>query len=144
MDSYKKEDAIRYSLYSDIYSITENFESHGFNPDNKAVMGNTIIANQITPLTDISTDYSNKLLLINKNYLDLSSNISQFNTIRSDLSGNKLYDYNTPFTLTKPKTVLDGLIYDNQQLNIQEKSIYVLGTITAATLIILAIIIGKE
>jgi hypothetical protein len=81
---------------------------------------------------------------VNQNYYDLSSNISNIRSIQSDISGNTLYDYNTPFILEKPKTLLDGLVYDNNLLTVQENAMYVLGTITAAPLIVFAIVIGKE
>jgi hypothetical protein len=81
---------------------------------------------------------------VNQNYYDLSSNISTIKSIQNDISGNTLYDYNTPFILEKPKTLLDGLVYDNNLLTVQENAMYVLGTITAATLIVFAIVIGKE
>jgi hypothetical protein len=136
-----KENAGNYSAYSENFVIYENFNDHGYKV---GTTGNTIVSGQILPLSAVATDYSNKLQTINKNYYDLSSNIGTINTIRYDISGNPDYDYNTPFTVNKPKTLLDGFIYDNRLLSVQENAMYVLGTITAATLIVIAIVIGKE
>jgi len=130
-----------YSAYSENFVVYEGFNDHGYKV---GTTGNTILSGQILPLSLVATDYSNKLKTVNKNYYDLSSNISSIKSIQSDISGNTLYDYNTPFILEKPKTLLDGLVYDNNLLTVQENAMYVLGTITAATLIVFAIVIGKE
>jgi hypothetical protein len=130
-----------YSAFSENLVIYEAFNDRGYKV---GTTGNTIVSGQVLPLSLIATDYSNKLKTVNQNYYDLSSNISNIRSIQSDISGNTLYDYNTPFILEKPKTLLDGLVYDNNLLTVQENAMYVLGTITAATLIVFAIVIGKE
>jgi hypothetical protein len=130
-----------YSAYSENFVVYEGFNDHGYKV---GTTGNTMLSGQILPLSLVATDYSNKLKTVNQNYYDLSSNISSIKSIQSDISGNTLYDYNTPFILEKPKTLLDGLVYDNNLLTVQENAMYVLGTITAATLIVFAIVIGKE
>lgn len=104
---------------------------------------------QVDPLNKIAQDYISKETKVDKNYNDITSNISNITNIyrtgiRDDMSGNYLYDYNTPFTLNKPKTTLDGLVSDNRQLEAQGNAVYILGTITAATLVIFAIILAKE
>jgi hypothetical protein len=104
---------------------------------------------QVDPLKQIANDYINKETTVDKNYRDITDNISKITNvnrtgIRDDMSGNYLYDYNTPFTLNKPKTTLDGLVSDNRQLEAQGNAVYILGTITAATLVIFAIILAKE
>ena len=130
-----------YSAYSENFVVYEGFNDRGYKV---GTTGNTMLSGQILPLSLIATDYSNKLKTVNQNYYDLSSNISSIKSIQTDISGNTLYDYNTPFILEKPKTLLDGLVYDNNLLTVQENAMYVLGTITAATLIVFAIVIGKE
>lgn len=138
---FLKQDGGDYSAYTDNIVIYESFDTYGYTPGTD---GNTIVSGQINPLINIAKDYSKKLGIVNKNYIDISANIGTINSIKADISGNQIYDYNTPFTLNKPKTLLDGLVYDNNLLTTQENAIYVLGTITAATLIVLAIVIGKE
>jgi hypothetical protein len=141
MDSKLINSGSSYSVYTESFVINEGFNDHGYRV---GTTGNTIISGQIIPITSIANDYSYKLQTVNKNYYDLSSNIGSLINIRSDISGNAIYDYNTPFTVHKPKTLVDGLIYDNNLLVNQENAMYVLGTITAATLIIFAIVIGRE
>jgi hypothetical protein len=133
-----------YTAFSENFVIYEGFNEHGYVKQNGNVSGNVILSGQIVPLSLIARDYSDKLKTVNQNYYDLSSNIGVVNAIRNDMSGNPIYDYNTPFVLNKPKTLLDGLVYDNNLLTVQENAMYVLGTIAAATLIVLAIVIGKE
>jgi hypothetical protein len=104
---------------------------------------------QIAPLSGIASDYQGKLNKVNDNHNNIKQKIDSITNanktgVRDDLSGNKLYDYNTPFRVNKEKTVLDGLIHDNRQLEQQENAIYILGTITAATLIVFAIALGRE
>jgi hypothetical protein len=130
-----------YSAYSESFVIYEGFNDRGYKV---GTTGNTILSGQVLPLSLVAKDYSNNLKTVNQNYYDISSNISSIKTIQNDISGNTLYDYNTPFILEKPKTLLDGLVYDNNLLTVQENAMYVLGTITAATLIVFAIVIGKE
>lgn len=150
-----------YTAYSenkiDTYKnfILEGFNSHGYQYSGNLVASSTsnsniINNNQIQPISQISKDYNYKLNLVNQNYTDLSNNIVKITNdnktgLRDDMSGNYIYDYNTPFSLyEKPKTLVDGRIYDNNQLIVQTNSLYILGTITAATLIVFAILIGKE
>ena len=138
-----------YSAYSDRHVIFENFDNHGYKVPN-TLNGNTIITGEINPLTGISSDYSTKLQIVNTNYIDLSNNIAKITNddgtgIRDYLKANSdKYDFSGNYIVEKPKTLLDGLVYDNQLLTVQENAMYVLGTITAASLIVFAIAIGKE
>ena len=150
-------DSIGYTAYSinniDTYRnfIFEGFDSHSYRySGNLIANSSSVINNQVQPISQISKDYNDKLNIVNKNYTDLSNNIIKITNdnktgLRDDMSGNYIYDYNTPFSLNeKPKTLLDGRIYDNNQLVVQTNALYVLGTITAASLIVFAILIGKE
>jgi hypothetical protein len=141
MNSKPNTSGSNYTAFSENFVIYEGFNDHGYKV---GTTGNAIVSGQILPLSAVAGDYSDKLKTVNQNYYDLSSNIGAINSIRYDISGNPVYDYNTPFVLNKPKTLLDGLVYDNNLLTVQENAMYVLGTITAATLIVLAIVIGKE
>jgi len=159
-ENYYKNDFVLFSISE---PMTEMCDNHGYvdsdTVGNIDLSGNAIIHtsnfstlvinDQINPLMKISTDFSKKQQIINKNVYDLSSNIAKITNrdktgLRDDLSGNPIYDYNTPFIKDKPKSLLDGLITDNMQLNVQENALNVLGTITAASLIVLAIAIAKE
>lgn len=114
----------KYTSYSNSITIYENFDAGDL-----YTAGNSYVKN---------------LRTITSKYTDISNNIESTLKKRNDLSGNALYDYNTPFTMEKPKTLLDGMIYDNNLLTVQENAVYVLGTITVATLIVFAIALGRE
>jgi hypothetical protein len=86
----------------------------------------------IQKIKDTNDNISNTLLKI-------SNNDTNNKGLRDDMSGNKLYDYNTEFKLEKEKTVLDGRIYDNKIIYEQNNAVFVLSTITAASLIVLGI-----
>ena len=96
----KPNDSSNYSAYSENFVIYEAFNDRGYKE--VGTTGNTILSGQVLPLSLIATDYSNKLKTVNQNYYDLSSNISTIKSIQNDISGNTLYDYNTPFILEKP------------------------------------------
>jgi len=86
---------------------------------------------------------------INQNYLDLSKDqIPDYKDLRNKLSSNSRYDYNgnqllyfrnKPIPNKGEKEILDN----NEQL-VSQNLFYLLGTITAATVIVFAVIIGKE
>jgi hypothetical protein len=134
---------ISFTPYSTSVTVHENFDSRGFS-STTSVDKNTIISTQATPLLLISEDYSAKLNTVNQNYIDLSNNVGIYGNIRSSISGKTSYDYDVPFNMNKQKTLLDGLVYDNNLMVVQENAMYVLATITAATLIVFAIILGRE
>lgn len=135
---------------------TEGFEDHGYqNQDTVYTTYGTgipkpiglldaIDQQQITPIRAIAADYSNKLNNVNTNYSNLSGQIDKMNNTIKDLSGNPTYDYNTPFELNKKNTVVDGRISDTRELLIQQNSLYVLGTITAASLLVFGIVMARE
>jgi hypothetical protein len=142
-------------------NFKEGFDDHGYQskdavysrygtgiPQDKG-LPESVSLYQVDPLKKIATDYTNKIKNVDANYLDITAKVSKVTNInrtgiRDDISGNYQYDYNTPFTLNKPKTTLDGLVSDNRQLEAQENAVYVLGTITAATLVVFAIVLAKE
>jgi hypothetical protein len=142
-------------------TVLEGFDNHGY--ENSNTVYNTygtgipqniglpaaIIQKQINPMKQIASDYSNKLSQVNKKYVDLSSNIQGITNVeqtglRDVMSGDSDYDYDTEFTLNKPKTLLDGRVEDSKQLVVQENSVYALGSITAAALIVFAIVLARE
>jgi len=136
--------------------LKEGFESHGYQNSNTVYdtygkgkpkevgLVDAIDQKQIAPMRDIGTDYSNKLNNLNSNYVNLSGQIDKMNNTIKDLSGNPKYDYNTPFDLNNKSTVVDGRISDTRELLIQQNSLYVLGTITAASLLIFGIVMARE
>jgi hypothetical protein len=156
----------------------EGFDNHGYNtaddvtkkidPNNPSNYKNLIKDNQIKPLQDIDTDYTNNINNIKSNYDAISTKIGVVNNLRGTLSNdpNNKYEYN-PSTLPyyngvggcvttdstnrsvigpcgdKKPTMQDGLNEDVKTIILQQNSIYILGSITAASLLILAIYLGK-
>jgi hypothetical protein len=140
---------------------TEGFENHDYKTSGEVYttygtgtpknigLPDAIIQQQINPLNEIAQDYEVKMKKVNTRFIDISNNINlvtnyQGTGTRDDMSGNDIYDFNTPFTLNKPKTLVEGRIYDTKQLAAQDNAVYVLGTLTAATLIVFAIALARE
>jgi hypothetical protein len=128
------------------FSLTklENFDSHGFIEYNDNVSSQQIINNQIIPLNQIHVDLINSQNNVNKNYYDLSQNIYDF----SNNYYNLLKDPDDKYDLksnnfNKPPTKIDGWINDNKEMVLQQNSIYILSTITIATLVIALIIASR-
>jgi hypothetical protein len=106
--------------------------------------GNTVSGNIKEGLTSIPTEFSTSLHYAKQNYSDLSSNIMKISSLTNDISGNKFYDYNIPFQLEKKKTVLDGMVHDYNIMYNQNNAVFVLSTITAATLIVFGITLAMK
>lgn len=125
-----------YSSYEvlSVNRLVENFNDHGFVAGNT---GNTITT-QIQPLEQIISDTTSLNTKVNQNMTDLSGNLVSYNNIKNslftseyDYSGNHLfYLYNE-----KPKTV-DALQSDVNDYAIQEKNVFIIGSISMAILIL--------
>jgi hypothetical protein len=127
------------------YQNSDNvYNTYGRGKPKEIGLLDAIDQQQITPMRAIGTDYSNKLNNVNTNYANLSGQIDKINKNINDLSGNPLYDYNTPFDLNNKNTVVDGRISDTRELLIQQNSLFVLGTITAASLLVFGIVMARE
>ena len=95
------------------------------------------------------TQYSTYSTDISKNYTDLSNNMSAYRISRDqpnkydtiDNSGNLLYihDINNP-----SPNVTDVLLQDNNDILVQQNMLYIVGMITAATLIVASIVISRK
>ena len=124
------------------YTI-ENFDSKGFsqgvssNPD---VVNN----NQLLPMVSIYNDYLSKQQQVNQNYYDMSQNVQSFKDQYTKLMNdpNDKYDFKAS-SFNKAPTQLDGLINDNREIIMQQNSMYILSTITVATLVLALILVYK-
>ena len=135
---------------------------NGFNPVpaecydttgiNKITCSQSIIKNQIQPLVKTAKEYENKMDKVRGNYDELKNGIKDYkNTFEKmdkideyDFSGKTLkYPDYSPYSNYK-KTIMDGVDEDISVMVQQENNIYLLGTITAATLLITAIFIGSR
>jgi len=118
-------------------SKIENFDSHGYVSYKGNVSGNLIYSNQILPLNYIHTDFINLQRKVNSNYFDISQNLYDFsnNYYNALKDPDDKYNMNTN-GFNKPPTRTDGWINDNKEMVLQQNTIYLLSTITIATLVI--------
>jgi len=85
---------------------------------------------------------------INSTYYDLSTNIKKYSKMRTmmendvnyDLSGNQLLYFRN----ARKPTLREQNALDSNEGGITQNSLYILGTITAASLLILAVLLGRE
>lgn len=85
---------------------------------------------------------------INSTYSDLNTNIKNYSKMRTfmendvnyDLSGNTLLHFRN----ARKPTLREQNALDSNEGGLTQKSLYILGTITAASLLILAILLGRD
>jgi len=109
---------------------------------NKDILNNTTIEPFESTIKIIDADISN-------NYTNLTNSIISYNTQRStmnmDISGiNKYNNIYIPDNTDLIRTTMDVRKEDINTLLIQQNYIYIIGSITCATLLIAAILIGKK
>jgi hypothetical protein len=125
-----------YSTYEvlSVNKLVENFDDHGFVAGN---VGNTQIT-QIQPLNQIINDTTQLNTKVNQNMNNISGNLVSYNVLKSVLmSSNYDYSGNTLLYLNdeKPKTV-DALQTDVNDYAIQEKNVFIIGSISMAILVL--------
>jgi hypothetical protein len=125
-----------YSNYDvlSVNKLVENFDDHGFVAGN---VGNTQIM-RIQPLNQIINDTTQLNTKVNQNMNTISGNLVSYNVLKSvlmsseyDYSGNRLLYLNDE----KPKTV-DALQSDVNDYAIQEKNVFIIGSISMAILVL--------
>jgi hypothetical protein len=134
------------------YGRVENFDNHGFKPSSNLKADNVIndiSLNQVAPLKLIAGDYSATLTQINNNYYDLSNGITNTAQLWNSLTADQKYDlsgnlvYYSGINARKNPTIKDAMNEDVKSIILQQNTIYMLGSVTAASLLILAIFLGK-
>ena len=100
--------------------------------------------NQVAPMIAIYNDYILKQQQVNQNYFDLSKNIYDFshNYYTTLADPNDTYDLSAN-NFNRPPTKLDGLLVDNKEIIMQQNSMYILSTITIATLVLALILVTR-
>lgn len=105
---------------------------------------------QIEPTLKNEVQYELSLQKVNKNYYDLSNNIGDITNknrtgLRDIMMSKEMYDfsgnvfhYNNPII-----TKTDGLVEDVKTMAIYQNSIYVMGAITSATLLVAAVLLSS-
>jgi len=145
------------SLFLNSYKTVEPFDSHGYKID---ASGN-VIANQVKPLEQISYDYGVLQQQISTNNSQITSGITDYLALQNklmdeprnlyDYSGNTLYYGNNSYELsgnflikTTQPTKEDAIKEDINAMIIQESNMYILASITLATLLVVAIVIASD
>jgi hypothetical protein len=83
---------------------------------------------------------------VNANYNYLTKNVATYNTLYTTLNNDAKYDFSGNvllYTDQKP-TLADGLDDDLKTMILQENNLYILGTITIATLMVGILVISRE
>jgi hypothetical protein len=81
---------------------------------------------------------------VNQNYYDMRQNVQTFKDQYTKMANdpNDKYDFKAS-SFNKAPTQLDGLINDNREIIMQQNSMYILSTITVATLVLALILVYK-
>ena len=112
-----------------------------------------VTENQINQFGSNYVSYINRQNQVNKNVVDISNNISQINNLYMDMSGNEItagqmnpkhvkYDFTDEtevYTLKEDRTFVPALLKDKQILLIEHNNLYIVSTLTIATLLMTAI-----
>ena len=116
-----------------------------------------IINDKINPLEETAANYSHMLQKINSNYEDITGKVRNINTVRNYLNQNPKYDFSgnmlmgdyyddngnlVKFNRFNP-SIEDAVVEDTSTMMYRENSVYILGSITAAALLIAAVTIAR-
>lgn len=124
----------------------EGFNLYDFNPDAK---NKNEVQNNVQILQGKYNSNNAKDVLIQKQYYDLSQNIFVYNQSRNTLANDPNYDFSGNTLLFVPdktdpiKSTEDVRKNDINTLLLQQNYIYIIGSITCATLLIGVLIIGR-
>jgi hypothetical protein len=101
---------------------------------------------KFNPLMSLSNEFNQKQNQINNNYKSLGEQITEYKTNKNVLVNDSKYKYATNHGIIDKEdspSLSDKMNSDINELLIQENNLYILGSITTATLIILAIMISS-
>ena len=100
--------------------------------------------------------YINRQNQVNKNVIDISNSIYQIDKLYLDMSGNRIgnelnpkhvkYDFTSGtevYTLKEDRTFVPALLKDKQILLIEHNNLYIVSTLTIATLLMTAIFMSS-
>jgi hypothetical protein len=105
--------------------------------------------NKIGPLRIMTQDLNDNIQRVNDNGNNFDKNKYIYNKLYIDLSNNVNADFNPKFyqensPLTRLPTLADGINEDVNEMILQQNNMYIVGSITTATLLITAILLAKE
>jgi hypothetical protein len=133
--------------FTTLSKTNEGFQQYDINTctsDPKGCISN-IENKKINPLIEMSGEYSKKIQQMKTNDIALSGNVTSFSNTYTDLSNNKLAQFSPQFTnFDNTMTIKDAMNNDLNEMLVQQNNMYIMGTIAAATLLVTAILIGKE
>lgn len=127
-------------------TIKENFTQYNQYDCSGQDCKSFIQTQKIDPLIKTASDYSKTLQVMNANNTTFSNNLNTYNSTYTDLSNNAVYQFraeDTDFNNTK-KSLLETANDDLNELLIQQNNMYIIGTITTATLLITAILLSSS
>ena len=131
-------------------NMVESFNNYNMNSctTDGAQVGcvNYIENNKIKPLLSANTQFLQTLSDLSNNNVHLSTSISQYKDISYDLSNNvnaHYWDTTDDHLINPVPTLLDTANSDTNTLMMQQNNMYIAGTMTTATLLILAIMLGS-
>ena len=131
-------------------NMVESFNNYNMNSctTDGAQVGcvNYIENNKIKPLLSATTQFLQTVSDLSNNNVHLSTSISQYKDISYDLSNNvnaHYWDTTDDHLINPVPTLLDTANSDTNTLMMQQNNMYIAGTMTTATLLILAIMLGS-
>jgi hypothetical protein len=110
----------------------------------------TIVDDSLTKLNSIDAkikNYGVAQSTINKNRIDISNNIDSINQTYLDMSGNqRKYDFtgSTIYTLEEDRSLAAALLKDNAIYEEEQNNMFVVTTLTMATLLVAAILVSNK
>lgn len=125
------------------FSSNKVIEGYEFNPDAKE--GTTEFSNNILALQEKSNNLYVKDEMIDQNYKKTNAQLNKLNQERRNLY--RQLKYNNiiiPDKTDLVKTTRDVREQDIQNIMAQQNYVYIVGTITCATLLVAAIVIGRQ
>ena len=109
----------------------------------------TVVDDSLTKLDSIDAkmkSYSVAQTAINKNRVDISNNIDSINKTYLDMSGNqRKYDFtgSTIYALEEDRSLAAALLKDNAIYEEEQNNLFVVTTLTMATLLVASILVSK-
>ena len=120
----------------------------GFIPDEKYTQAISDTGDSIRNNLNNEGVYGDKMEKIDSNYQDLQKKIPTYKDLRQEMMDNPKYDYaNNELLYFRNKlqpNVRKKRVIDNNELFLNSEILFTLGTVTAATLIVLAIVLARE
>jgi hypothetical protein len=131
-------------INSEIQPYQEGFDSRGYTKIDAPNSPENVIVNQVKPMQQIASDYASGMEQVNKNYNQLSTNISDYNEKHKVLLRNAKYDFDPtlPVMPDSNTTLVDGLKNDTKMVALGQNNFFIAGTILSTTLLITGIYLG--